>query len=299
MKIVFMGTPDFACYALKALMDEKFNIICVYTQPPKEQGRGYREQYSKVHQLAKEYNILVRTPKSLRNPAAQAEFKELNADVAIVSAYGMILPNEILNATKYGCINIHPSLLPRWRGAAPIQRMMLAGDKTTGVCIMKMDAGLDTGPVISKKEIELTGKENFPELHDRLGVLGAKMLIDALKNIDNIKLLEQPSDGATYANKILKEEALINFQEDDILQIDRKIRALNPPGAYFEYNGERIKIFEAEFEEISHNNTPSSIIDNKFTIACKGGLLFPKTLQRPGKKAMKIEDFLRGFTFKL
>lgn len=294
MKLVLMGTPRFATFALQAIYDAGYDVTAVYTQPPKMQNRGHKTDISEIHKLANKLNLNIKTPKTLRSIESQNEFRDLNPDIAIISAYGMILPQEILDIPNYGCINIHPSSLPRWRGAAPIQRMMLAGDEETSVCIMKMDAGLDTGDILKQEYYKLSGNEDYIELHDRLANIGSDLLIDVIKNIENITPVKQDSENAIYAQKIDKLEYKIDWN-NDLAQIERKIRALNPPGIYFEYNNERIKILKAEHVFTKHDYKFGQIIDDKFTIAANGGLLLPKMVQRPGKKIMSIEEMLRGF----
>ena len=227
-------------------MEKEHKVVCVYTRAPKEAGRGQKETKTPVHIKAEELGVEVRTPKTLRNIEEQENFKNLNADVAIVAAYGLILPKPVLEAYKYGCINIHASLLPRWRGAAPIQRSIEAGDEVSGVTIMQMDEGLDTGDMLLKGEVEINDTTTGGILHDALSAQGAELVMDVLKNIDNIEHIKQPTDGMCYANKIEKEECRIDF-DMTASQIACKVRAFNPfPGAFFEYNGERFKVWEVE-----------------------------------------------------
>jgi methionyl-tRNA formyltransferase len=293
-RIAFMGTPEFAASALDALLEAKFNVVAVYSQPPKPAGRGMQLTKSAVQQLAEKHFIPVFTPKNLRNAEAQAEFKKLNLDIAVVAAYGLILPQEILDAPKHGCVNIHASLLPRWRGAAPIHRAILAGDIKTGIALMQMDAGLDTGAVY-KMESLLIDKMNTGELHDALAQMGARMIAANLPAIikGNLPPQPQPENGVTYAEKIKKEEGQIDWQKT-ASEIERQIRAFTPwPGAYFTYKNERIKILAATAQ--NGTGTPGTIIDDAFSIACGSGSISPKILQRAGKKPQSVEELLRGF----
>lgn len=298
MKVVFMGTPDFAVPVLENLVKEH-EVVCVYTRAPKEAGRGQKESKTPVHLKAEELGIEVRTPKTLRNEEEQANFKALNADVAVVAAYGLILPQPVLDAFPRGCINTHASLLPRWRGAAPIQRVIEAGDEKSGVTIMQMDAGLDTGAMLMKGEVEITDTMTGGDLHDALSQIGADLIMETLRNLDKIKPEPQNDEGTCYAAKIEKEESHLDFSLPAVV-IERKIRAFNPfPGTYFEYNGERFKIWEAEAFDVASGYAPGVIIpnDSGLLIACGEGMLLVTKIQRQGKKAMAIEELLRGFEF--
>ena len=298
MKVVFMGTPDFAVPVLENLVKEH-EVVCVYTRAPKEAGRGQKESKTPVHLKAEELGIEVRTPKTLRNEEEQANFKALNADVAVVAAYGLILPQPVLDAFPRGCINTHASLLPRWRGAAPIQRVIEAGDEKSGVTIMQMDAGLDTGAMLMKGEVEITETMTGGDLHDALSQIGADLIMETLRNLDKIKSEPQNDEGTCYAAKIEKEESHLDFSLSAAV-IERKIRAFNPfPGTYFEYNGERFKIWEAEAFDVASGYAPGVIIpnDSGLLIACGEGMLLVTKIQRQGKKAMAIEELLRGFEF--
>lgn len=298
MKIVFMGTPDFSVPVLEALTKEH-EVICVYTRAPKEAGRGQKESKTPVHVFAEAQGIEVRTPKTLRNADAQAAFKALGADLAIVAAYGLILPKEVLEAYPQGCINVHASMLPRWRGAAPIQRAILGGDEVGGVTIMQMDEGLDTGDILleDKNPIALA-KITGGELHDELSKHGAEMVMEYLRNPKAYPPRKQPEMTTPYAAKLDKNEAKIDFVEPAGM-VDCVIRAFNPfPGAYFEYNGERFKVLEAEYE-LESREKPGLICsdDKSLRIACGKGSIWVKKLQRQGRKPMEIEEFLRGFSF--
>ncbi len=298
MKVVFMGTPDFAVPVLENLVKEH-EVVCVYTRAPKEAGRGQKESKTPVHLKAEELGIEVRTPKTLRNEQEQVDFKALNADVAVVAAYGLILPQPVLDAFPKGCINTHASLLPRWRGAAPIQRAIEAGDEKSGVTIMQMDAGLDTGDMLMKGEVEITDTMTGGDLHDALSQIGADLIMEALRNLDRIKPEKQNDEGTCYAAKIEKEESHLDFSLPAAV-IERKIRAFNPfPGTYFEYNGERFKIWEAEAFDVASGYASGVIIpnDSGLLIACGEGMLLVTKIQRQGKKAMTTEELLRGFEF--
>ena len=293
LRIVFMGTPAFAAVALKALVDSGHDVVAVYSQPPRPKGRGMETQKSPVHLLAEEQGITVRTPTSLRNAEDAAAVVALNADVAVVAAYGLILPKAVLDAPRHGCLNIHASLLPRWRGAAPIQRAIMAGDARTGVTIMQMEEGLDTGPMLLKEEIEIATDMNAGALHDALAEIGARLICQALERLPDLKPLPQPADGVTYAAKVTKEECRIDWRRS-AAEIDRHIRGLSPaPGAFTEVGGERLTILAAD--RISGSGAPGTTIDDRLTIACGEGALRPTLVKRAGKRAMSVEEMLRGF----
>jgi len=298
MKIVFMGTPDFSVPVLEALAKEH-EVVCVYSQPPKEAGRGHKILKTPVHVAAEKLKLEVRTPKSLKNIEEQLRFAELKADVAVVAAYGLILPKPILEAFPKGCINVHASLLPRWRGAAPIQRVIEAGDDKSGITIMQMAEGLDTGDMLLKGEVELTPEMTGGELHDKLSVMGAELILQVLHDWDNIIPVSQNDADTCYAAKIDKSECRIDFSMPAEV-IERKIRAFNPyPAMYFEYNGERFKILEAEAFAENAGVVVGSIInsDSGLLIQCGEGILSINQIQRQGKKVMNIEELLRGFKF--
>lgn len=293
MKVIFMGTPDFSVPVLEALA-KNHEVICVYTQPPRPAGRGNKLLESPVHQKANELGIEVKTPVSLRKDIAIEEFKSLNADVAVVCAYGLILPKAVLEAPIKGCINVHASLLPRWRGAAPIQRAIEAGDTESGVTIMQMDVGLDTGDMLLKGIVPITENTTAKMLHDALSQQGADLI---LKVLDNMPIPQkQPENGITYAEKIQKSEALIDWNLP-AQKIKNKIMAFNPyPAAYFVLNGERIKIFNAQIEQTEKTESVGTLLDNKLLIACGENTALRLTeLQREGKKKMSAQDFLQGF----
>lgn len=299
MKVVFMGTPEFCVPVLENLV-KHHEVVCVYTQPPRPAGKGYQLRPTPIHEKAEELGIPVRHPVSLRRVGEQVEFFELGADVAVVCAYGLILPQAILDAPKYGCINIHASLLPRWRGAAPIQRAIQSGDDKTGITIMKMDAGLDTGDMLMTGEIPITDSTDTPILHDALSEMGADLIIKTLDNLDNITPVKQPDDGSTYAEKLQKSEALIDWTLS-AAQIDRNVRAFKPvPGTYFIYKDDRIKVLEAcvASEEAKEASAGTVISESPLMIACGEGVLKLNRLQREGKKPMAAEDFQKGYTIK-
>jgi methionyl-tRNA formyltransferase len=293
MRIAFMGTPDFAVAALDALMNAGHDIACVYSQPPRPSGRGHKLQPSAVHRRAEELGIPVRTPRSLKkDPQAQAEFAALNLDAAVVAAYGLILPQMVLDAPRRGCLNIHASLLPRWRGAAPIQRALLAGDGKSGVCIMQMDAGLDTGPVLLRGEIPIPSTTTAPQLHDALAALGARLIVKALSEIDTLKAVPQPEEGVTYASMLEKGEGRIDWSRP-ARDIEAQVRALNPwPGVWCEQAGGRLKVLEAEIADRSGN--PGEILDRQLIVACGEGALLLKSVQPQDRKPMDGLSWMNG-----
>jgi methionyl-tRNA formyltransferase len=291
LRIVFMGTPDFAVPALKALHGAGHEIVAVYSQPPRPRGRGQQVQKSPVQLYAEEHGIPVFNPKSLKNAEAQEEFKKLNADVAVVAAYGLILPKAVLDAPKYGCINIHASLLPRWRGASPIQHAIWSGDPETGITLMQMDEGLDTGAVISLERITITDKTTSSSLHDELSVLGGKMIVKAIGELAKTGALKSvpQNDDSTYAPMLKKENGKINWSLSAAM-IDRQIRALNPwPGTWTEFEGKRIKIHAAEISPAKGN--PGEILDRHGNIG--HGLKILK-IQPEGKNAMDFSAAVNG-----
>ena len=295
MRIIFMGSPDFAVPTLDAMVAAGHEVIAAYTQPPRPAGRGKGERPTPVEQQARDLGIEVRSPKSLRDQAAQRAFAELEADVAVVAAYGLILPQPILDAPTFGCLNVHASLLPRWRGAAPVQRAIMAGDERTGVTIMQMEAGLDTGPMLLKRAVEIDEK-NAAQLTDDLATLGAEMVIEVLADLPNFEPIPQPEEGVTYAAKIDKAEAKLDFAKSPE-QVERRIRAFSPvPGAWFELDGERYRILEAEIARRPGLAAygPGETIDDRLTIGCGTGAIRPVLIQRAGRPAMRVEELLRG-----
>lgn len=296
MKIVFMGTPEFALEALKALADEH-EIIAVYTKEPKISGRGNKLVKTPVHLWAEERGIEVRTPKTLRNETEQRKFAELKADVAVVAAYGLILPQPVLDAYPMGCINIHASLLPRWRGAAPIQRSIEAGDKVSGVTIMKVAAGLDTGDMLLKGEVAITPDTTGEILHDKLAVLGGQLVLQTLRQWNDI--IPQPQDDALscYAAKIEKDESLLDFSLP-AQKLCRKIMAFSPyPAVYFEHDGERFKVLSAQMADEKIEEGTICQKGNRLFIGAKGGSVEIEKIQRQGKKPMLTAELLRGYNF--
>jgi methionyl-tRNA formyltransferase len=299
LRIIFMGTPDFAAVALKALIVAGHEIVAVYSQPPRPAGRGNAMRKSPVQMLAEEQGLAIRTPESLKTVEAQSQFAAFNADVAVVAAYGLILPQAILDAPRLGCLNIHASLLPRWRGAAPIQRAILAGDVNTGISIMQMDAGLDTGPVLLEKRTTILCNENAGSVHDSLAALGGKAIVEALAGIVNGTLHPRPqsTEGVTYAAKISPSDAKLDWRRP-AAELDRVVRAFSPsPGAWTILpNGERLKILEAVAVEETIG-LPGEV-DDEFTVACGEGSLHPLLVQRQGKRPMLTAEFLRGLALK-
>lgn len=323
MKIVFMGTPEFSVPALKNLIySDLCEMVGVFSQPPRPAGRGKKIKKPPIHQIAEDHNIEVFTPKSLKSDDAKQQLFDLKPDFIIVAAYGLILPKEVIDFCP--CINIHASILPRWRGAAPIHRAILAGDEISGISIMRMDYGLDTGDVLIEEQVAISDDDTTASLHDKLSDLGAKLTLEFLKNHQYITPLKQNDALATYAKKIEKHEAKLDFDQEGEIII-RAIRAFNPyPGAFILYNGEKITIFEAEFERTDKeglnkepsadgsrasigatsdkgalNRYPSIIVDENFAISCKDGVIVPKIIQKQGKKRNNIADFLRGFQFRV
>ncbi|MFT7099092.1 MAG: methionyl-tRNA formyltransferase [Rickettsiales bacterium] len=299
LKIIFMGTPHFAIPSLQKLLDEpNFEVVAVYSKEPKISGRGHKVQNSQIHNLALKNNIEVFTPKTLRNEEVQKEFANLKADIGVVVAYGLILPKEILSAPKLGCINIHPSLLPRWRGAAPLQRSLMAGDKQTGVDIIQMDEGMDSGDILECEKFDLDDQINCSELSEKAAKIGADLLIKTIKKLVDGKAnpIKQDDEMAIYASKILKDEFAIDWN-NCAKEIHNKIRGLSGSGsAYFELHGEKIKIHKAKIiSESNPNFNAGEILDDKLTIACQDGSIRPEILQRAGKNRVALDEFLRGF----
>jgi methionyl-tRNA formyltransferase len=292
MRIAFMGTPEFAVPTLDALIAAGHDIAAVYTQPPRPAGRGKALMPSPVQRRAEEAGLEVRSPVSLKGAEEQDAFAALDLDVAVVAAYGLILPEPILLATEYGCLNVHASLLPRWRGAAPIQRAILAGDEKTGVTIMQMEKGLDTGPMMAVVPTKI-GRKTAGELTEELAGIGAAAMRQVLDLIPQVGRMPQNDARATYAPKIEKKEAKLDFSKSAV-EVERQIRAFNPvPGAFFEYGGERIKILAADVSD--WRGEPGKVIDNGLGIACADGSIVPTLVQRAGRGAMTPGELLRGF----
>ncbi len=291
MRIVFMGTPDFAVPTLRALVVAGHEVVAVYTQPPAPSGRGKKLQPSPVQRAAEELGIAVRHPKSLRSAEEQSAFAALDADVAVVAAYGLILPQPVLDAPRHGCLNVHASILPRWRGAAPIHRAVMAGDATTGVTIMQMEAGLDTGPMLATARTEI-GDKTTGELTVELADLGARLMVETLRELAKHVPVVQDDGEATYAAKIDKAEARIDWSRS-AEEVVRHIHGLAPfPGAWCEICGERVKLLKAE--AVDGDGAAGTVLDDRLTVACGTGAVRPLRLQRAGKPAMALDEFLRG-----
>ncbi|MDA7425128.1 methionyl-tRNA formyltransferase [Thalassococcus lentus] len=292
MRVVFMGSPDFSVPVLESLVDAGHEIVCVYSQPPRPAGRGKKNRPTAVQAKAEELGLPVRHPVSLKDVEQQDAFAALNADVAVVVAYGLILPQAVLDAPQKGCLNIHASLLPRWRGAAPIHRAIMAGDQETGVCIMQMEAGLDTGPVLLRETMPIGPEETTGSLHDKLSALGAELIVKALGTLQDLTPVAQPDKGVTYAAKIDKAEAQVDWARTAD-QVSQHIRGLSPaPGAWTTHAGERIKVLGAKMSD--GQGSPGEALDAAFTIACGRGAVQVTRAQRPGKGAQDAQEFLRG-----
>ena len=297
LRLVFMGAPDIAVPTLAALIEAGHHIICAYSQPPRPAGRGHRDRPSPVQDFAQQHQIDVRCPTSLKDPDAQEGFLAVECDAAIVMAYGLILPAAILRGPRLGCLNIHTSLLPRWRGAAPIQRAIMAGDQETGVTIMQMDTGLDTGAVFAREATPILPTTTAGELHDTLAGIGARLMVDMLEGLvaGRVAATPQPETGATYAHKLTRDEGCLDWRRPAD-ELDRHIRALNPwPGTWFDCDGERLRVLAAEPIADDTGKPPGTVLDGAPTIACGAGRLRLVRLQRPGKAALPAEAFLRGY----
>ena len=289
MRVIFMGTPDFSVPALRAIA-ARHEVVAVYSQPPRAAGRGQKPRPSPVQRAAEELGLTVRVPERLKSPEDQAEFAALGADVAVVVAYGLILPQPVLDAPRLGCLNIHASLLPRWRGAAPIHRAIMAGDAETGVAIMQMEAGLDTGPVLAEARTTIGAEDTTADLHDRLAAMGAGLIVDTLERLP-LTALPQAAEGVTYATKIDKAEARIDWTRP-AAEIDRQIRGLSPfPGAWCLIGGERVKLLRSRL--VAGSGLPGQVLEG-FTIACGTGAIEVLEAQREGKRPMPASDILRG-----
>ncbi len=288
-----MGSPDFSVPALKALRAAGHEVVCVYSQPPRPAGRGQKDRPSPVQAFAEGAGLKVRTPHSLKDGPVQAAFRDLGADCAVVAAYGLILPAELLEAPRLGCFNIHASLLPRWRGAAPIQRAIEEGDGETGISIMRMDEGLDTGPVLLRGAVPIASDATAATLHDTLADVGARLIVRALADLSQLTPVAQADDGATYAAKLDRREGRLDWRCPAAV-LERKIRALTPwPGAWFEHRNHRVKVMSARI--VDGKGAPGTVLDEKLTVACGAGALRLGRVQRPGKAAADAEAFLRGY----
>lgn len=296
-RVAFMGTPEFAAHILESLLKNSYNIVAVYTQPPRPVGRGYQVTPSPVQKIAQTHKIPVFTPSSLKTEEAQNQWKSLDLDIAVVAAYGLILPKAILEAPRWGCVNVHASLLPRWRGAAPIQRAILSGDTETGVTIMKMDEGLDTGDILLMKKTPISNTTTSSQLHQVLSHLGADALLSTLPSYlsEEIQPIPQPQQGITYAEKLSKTEGWLDWTLPASF-LERKIRALNPwPGTWFEIGQDRIKVLEALVVPLTSPHLPGTIVDDQLTIACGEQALRLLVVQKVGKSPLHVDDFLRGY----
>jgi methionyl-tRNA formyltransferase len=297
LDLIFMGTPEFAATILAGLVEAGHRVQAVYTQPARPAGRGHRMQKSPVQELAERHHLPVHCPTKLRDAATQAEFAAIPADAAVVAAYGLILPAPVLHAPRLGCLNVHASLLPRWRGAAPLQRAILAGDGETGVTIMQMDEGLDTGPILLQEATPIGPRETAGGLGERLGRLGTSLMLRALDGVADGTLAprSQPGEGATYAAKLRREEAWLDWRKP-AAALERQVRAFDPwPGAYCLGRGERIRVLRAEVDAAAAPVAPGTILDDNLSVACGEGVLRPLTLQRSGRGALDVAAFLRGF----
>ena len=292
MRLIFMGSPDFSVPVLEALVEAGHEVACVYCQPPRPAGRGKKDRPTPVQARAEQLGLPVRHPKSLKGAEEQAEFAALGAEVAVVVAYGLILPQAILDAPDRGCLNIHASLLPRWRGAAPIHRAILAGDDRTGICIMQMEAGLDTGPVLLREETGIGAEETTAELHDRLSAMGAGLIVEALDRLDSLAPEVQPEEGVTYASKIDKAEARVDWTQP-AEAVSRQVRGLAPfPGAWTEHGEDRIKLLGARV--VPGEGAPGEVLDDALTVACGEGAVQITRAQRAGRGAQDAATFLLG-----
>ncbi|MBI3707519.1 MAG: methionyl-tRNA formyltransferase [Proteobacteria bacterium] len=298
MRVIFMGSPAFAVPALAALIADGHEIAGVYAQPPRPAGRGQRERRSPVHEYAAAQGIAVRTPTSLKDREIQREFAGLSADIAVVAAYGLILPPPVLAAPRLGCINIHASLLPRWRGAAPIQRAILTGDAETGITLMQMDEGLDTGAILLQERLPIPSDATAASLTAALATQGARLIAHGLRELAAGRLTArpQPATGVTYAAKLTREEGRLDWHRP-AAELERQVRAFDPwPGAWFEVRGERIKVVTAKLAAAPAGTKPGTVCDNALRIACGAGALLPTRIQRPGKAPMDAAAALRGFS---
>ncbi len=297
LRVAFMGTPDFSVPTLKAILDAGHDVVAVYSQPPRPAGRGKKRRASPVHLLADARGIEVRTPLSLRDDQEIELFKGLEVDVAVVVAYGLILPREILRAPRLGCVNVHASLLPRWRGAAPIQRAILAGDTESGVTLMAMDEGLDTGAMLGHRSVPIAPDDTGASLHDTLAGIGAEMIVTCLARLASgeVDPEPQPDEGVTYAAKLDKEDGRIDWSLP-ARDVERQIRALDPwPGAWFTYDQQRYKVLSADVVSLGAlTNEPGTVLHPDMTVACGADALRPTRIQRQGKAAMDVDAFLRG-----
>lgn len=303
MKIVFMGTPDFAVPTLQKLIDNEKDVVAVYTRKAKKSNRGFKLQNTPIYEVAEKHNIKIFTPATFKNGKNLDELKELKPDVIVVVAYGLILPKELLDIPTYGCINLHPSLLPRYRGCAPMERCLLSGDKESGICIMKVDEGLDSGDIIDIYKCDIDKNMDIQELKEKFSIIGADMIlkiIEKLEKGENLNYIKQDHSLATFTDKITNEDAKIDWQNDSVITIHNKIRALNDSvGVYLYHNNNRIKLIKSDYILKENNTNLATIQDKYFSINCKDGILKIITLQKEGKKAMNIKDFVNGYKFNI
>ena len=303
MKIVFMGTPDFAVPTLQKLIDNKKNVVAVYTRKAKKSNRGFKLQNTPIYEVAEKNNIKIFTPATFKNGKNLDKLKELKPDVIVVVAYGLILPKELLDIPTYGCINLHPSLLPRYRGCAPMERCLLSGDEESGICIMKVDEGLDSGDIIDIYKCDIDKNMDIQELKEKFSIIGADMMLKTIEKLEkgeNLNYIKQDHSLATFTNKITNEDAKIDWQNNSVITIHNKIRALNDSvGVYLYHNNNRIKLIKSDYILKENNTNLATIQDKYFSINCKDGILKLITLQKEGKKAMNIKDFVNGYKFNI
>ena len=292
-----MGSPDFSVPVLAALLEAGHHVAAVYCQPPRPAGRGHREKPCPVHAFAEDVGLAVLTPAHLKDDAEGARFAAFQCDAAVVAAYGLILPKGFLEAARLGCYNVHASLLPRWRGAAPIQRAILAGDAETGITIMRMDEGLDSGPIVLAEGLPIAADATASTLHDEIAALGARLIGKALAGIveGRLQAAPQPAEGVTYAAKLARGEGRLDWRQS-AAEVERAVRAFNPwPGAWLEHRGQRIKVLAAEIGGGAAGTAPGTVLDDRLTVACADGAVRPLSVQRAGRAVAATEAFLRGY----
>ncbi len=297
LSLAFFGTPDFAVPVLAGLLEAGHGVVCVYSQPPRPAGRGHQARPAPIHRFAEARGLAVRTPTTLEDPKVQRDFAALGLDAAVVAAYGLLLPAEILSAPRLGCLNVHASLLPRWRGAAPIARAILAGDAESGVTIMQMSEGLDSGAIVLQERMPVPSAATAASLEDALAGLGARLIVQALDGLDRGRLepVPQPADGVTWAAKLTRAEGRLDWHRP-AAELERRVRAFAPqPGAWFTHDGERIKVLAAAIAPAKGKGRPGVVLDDRLTVACGEDALRLLELQRAGRAAMSAAAFLRGY----